>query len=97
MRSRFSAFAVQDAAYLLASWHPSTRPPRIEFDPSLRWERLEILATKYGSPVHSEGTVEFRAHHTARGFAGSLHEVSRFVKHDGAWVYVAGEIKPPSR
>ena len=26
MRSRYSAFAVGDAAYLLATWHPSTRP-----------------------------------------------------------------------
>lgn len=27
MRSRYSAFAVGDEAYLLRSWHPTTRPP----------------------------------------------------------------------
>jgi uncharacterized protein YchJ len=26
MRSRYSAFAVGDPAYLLATWHPTTRP-----------------------------------------------------------------------
>ena len=35
MRSRFSAFGVGDEAYLLRTWHPSTRPPLIDFDPAL--------------------------------------------------------------
>lgn len=27
MRARYSAYVRRDVAYLLASWHPSTRPP----------------------------------------------------------------------
>ena len=27
MRSRYSAFVREDAAYLLVTWHPDTRPP----------------------------------------------------------------------
>ncbi|MCD9194564.1 YchJ family protein [Streptomyces albireticuli] len=88
MRSRYSAFAVHDAAYLLRTWHPSTRPEEIDFDPRLRWTRLEILGATDGTPFHAAGTVEFRAHYTVRGEAGSQHENSRFARVDGAWVYV---------
>lgn len=90
MRSRFSAFAVQDAAYLLKSWHPATRPERIDFEPGLRWERLDVVRTSEGSPFHTEGTVEFRAHYTGGGRKAELHEVSRFIRHEGAWVYLNG-------
>ncbi|MFI6474953.1 YchJ family protein [Streptomyces sp. NPDC050516] len=88
MRSRFSAFAVQDGPYLLRTWHPDTRPAEIDFDPGMRWTRLEILDTADGSAFHSTGTVTFRAHYTHGGEAGSLHEQSRFSRVDGAWVYL---------
>ncbi|SEF92764.1 SEC-C motif-containing protein [Thermomonospora echinospora] len=92
MRSRFSAFAVQDAGYLIRSWHPATRPARVDFDPGLRWERLEVLNSSDGGPLSTKGTVEFRAHYTQDGRRGELHEVSRFVRHQGAWVYLGGEV-----
>ena len=43
MRSRFTAFATGNAAYLLASWHPSTRPATLELEDDIRWYRLDIL------------------------------------------------------
>ncbi|AYF73871.1 hypothetical protein D7D52_08340 [Nocardia yunnanensis] len=94
MRSRFSAFAVRDEAYLLRSWDPETRPADVDFDPAMRWERLEILGTTGGGMFHTEGTVEFRAHYRVRGAAGELHERSRFRRDRGAWVYLDGEIEP---
>lgn len=93
MRSRFSAFAVRDEAYLLRSWDPGTRPADVDFDPGTRWERLEILGATGGGPFHSEGTVEFRAHYRAGGAAGALHENSRFRRADGDWVYLDGDIE----
>lgn len=72
MRSRFSAFAVEDSAYLLRSWHPETRPPRVDFDAGQRWQRLEILATTGGTAFHTTGTVTFRAHYTFRGSPASF-------------------------
>ena len=90
MRSRYSAFAVQDAAYLLKSWHPSTRPPVVGFEKDLRWDGLEILGTSEGSPFHTKGTVEFRAHYVQGGRRGHLYERSSFVRHEGAWVYLSG-------
>ena len=87
MRSRFSAFVKRDEAYLLRSWHPGTRPARVDFDPGMRWTGLEIIATTDGTAFHTTGTVTFRA--SFKG--GSLHERSRFERVDGAWVYVDGE------
>lgn len=92
MRSRFSAFARHDEAYLLRSWHPSTRPPGITFDPALRWIALDILGTSDGSPFHDTGVVEFRARYSERGRAGELHETSRFVRENGDWLYVDGTV-----
>ncbi|MEU4086123.1 YchJ family protein [Streptomyces aureus] len=87
MRSRYCAFVQEDEAYLLRTWHPRTRPARVEFEPGMRWTGLEILDTGQGSAFHTTGTVTFRA--SWRG--GSLHERSRFERVDGAWVYVDGD------
>ncbi|NUS12498.1 MAG: hypothetical protein HOY69_14055 [Streptomyces sp.] len=96
MRSRYSAFAVRDAAYLLRSWHSSTRPRELSFDRDVRWTGLDILRSTGGSAFHSEGTVEFRAHFRHKGAEGSQHEDSRFAREDGRWVYV-GEAGGPVR
>ena len=90
MRSRFSAFAVGDAAYLLRSWHSSTRPARLSLDRDTRWTRLEIVGARDGGPFHTEGTVEFRAYYRERGGPEqALHENSSFARENGDWVYVS--------
>jgi SEC-C motif-containing protein len=88
MRSRFSAFAVCDEDYLLRTWHPTTRPPGVGFDPAQRWTGLRIVGTTGGSLLHTEGTVEFHADYEVRGHADSQHEHSRFVREDGTWLYL---------
>jgi SEC-C motif domain protein len=88
MRSRYSAFAVRDQAYLLRTWHPDSRPHDLDLGPRIRWRRLEVLTTTGGSPFHAEGTVRFRAHYTEGGHDGVMEEHSRFVRHEGAWVYL---------
>ncbi|MFF9263128.1 YchJ family protein [Streptomyces longwoodensis] len=87
MRSRYSAFVRGEAEYLLRTWHPRTRPARLDLDPGMRWTGLEVLATEDGTAFHSTGVVEFRASY--RG--GALHERSRFERVDGAWTYVDGD------
>lgn len=94
MRSRFAAFAVGDTAYLLRSWHTTTRPATLSLDPRLEWTRLEVLDTSRGGLFDTTGTVEFRAHHRERGRAGTLHERSTFRREDGRWVYVDGLTDP---
>jgi SEC-C motif-containing protein len=89
MRSRFSAFAVGDTDYLLRTWHPDTRPRTLLLDSDQRWVRLDIMTTTAGGPLHSEGTVEFRAHYQHGRERGDLHENSRFLRVDGRWFYWA--------
>ena len=94
MRARYSALAVGDPAYLLATWHSSTRPRTLALDPAVRWTGLEVLTTTGGGLLAAEGTVEFRADHLAGGVRGSQHENSRFSRQDGQWRYVDGVSLP---
>ena len=94
MRSRYSAFAVADPAYLLATWHPSTRPRTLALDDDVRWTGLDVLTTTGGSMLESDGTVEFRAHSVRGGRAGAQHENSRFVREGGRWFYLDGVALP---
>ncbi|WP_433508115.1 YchJ family protein [Pseudonocardia halophobica] len=91
MRSRFAAFAVGDEAYLRRTWHRSTRPRRLDLDPAVRWTHLEIVDRVAGGPLDTDGIVEFRAHHRVGGRPGVQAERSRFVREDGAWLYLAAE------
>ena len=91
MRSRFAAFAVGDVAYLLRSWHPSTRPTDLDLDADVVWRRLQIVDTVDGGPDDTEGVVEFRASFRGDEGAGVMHERSRFSRVDGRWVYVDGD------
>jgi SEC-C motif-containing protein len=89
MRSRYSAFVVGDAAYLLRTHHPSTRPAALDLDPSIRWYRLDILGRTRGGVLDTEGEVEFRASYKVNGEVGEQHERSAFVRDTGAWSYVS--------
>ncbi len=91
MRSRYSAFAVGDPAYLLATWDPATRPGTLELDTGVRWTGLEVLATTGGGLLDATGTVTFRAHARAGGEEHVQAERSRFRRVDGRWVYVDGD------
>ena len=93
MRSRYSAFAVGDAAYLLRTWHAAARPRVLELDPDVVWTRLDVLAASGGGFLDAEGVVEFRASYRGPGGPGALRERSRFVKEGGAWLY-AGALPP---
>lgn len=93
MRSRYCAFVRQDAAYLLRTWHPDTRPANIDFHgPQPVWRSLEIRRTEAGTAADDTGRVEFVAHYLSEGRPGTLHETSRFVRRDGQWLYVGGDI-----
>lgn len=90
MRSRYSAFVLGDPAYLLATWHPSTRPRTLHLDGGVRWTGLDVLATTGGTLLAAEGTVEFRASYVVDGRSGAQHENSRFVRDRGQWRYLDG-------
>ncbi len=89
MRSRYTAFALGDAAHLARSWHPRTRPDDLDLDPSTRWTGLTIRdAVASGDAA----TVAFTATWSTADESGALSERSRFVRRGGRWVYVDGDI-----
>ncbi|NMM37666.1 MAG: hypothetical protein HHJ09_09130 [Glaciimonas sp.] len=105
MRSRYSAYTLCDEAYLLATWHRSTRPLAGLFDDDagLTWLGLTIKSTlrlrkrkeaRNDAEVCDAGagsdTVEFVARYKIGGRAHRLHEVSRFVREQGRWFYLDG-------
>lgn len=97
MRSRYAAFAVGDAGYLLRTWDRRTRPRRLVLDDDVRWTRLVIVDTAGGGLLDTEGVVEFVAQYEATGADGGRargrqHERSRFARDgSGAWMYVDGQ------
>lgn len=90
MRSRYSAFAMGDPAYLLATWHPRTRPTELELNDDMRWYRLDIISTCEGGPFESAGIVQFEAFYRSPSGPGSQRETSRFVREAGTWLYLDG-------
>lgn len=88
MRSRYTAYVIEDRAYLLATWHPSTRPKALTFDPEIEWVGLEILGRTGGGMLDAEGTVEFRATYRSDGVRQDQVENSRFVRTNKTWLYV---------
>lgn len=92
MRSRYTAFVRDLTDYLLATWHPSTRPSTLEPNPAgLRWLGLEVR--RHSAQDADHATVEFVARSKLGGRAQRLHETSRFVRDDKRWFYVDGEMR----
>ncbi len=94
MRSRFTAYAKHNEAYLLKTWDVSTRPATVDFSKETgEWTRLEIILAKKGSAKDHKGTVEFKAYFTIDGEQRVMNEVSRFVKKKRHWFYQDGKVK----
>lgn len=91
MRSRYTAYTLGLTGYLFATWHASTRPATLEpVDRQVRWLGLEVRKTAMSDADH--GTVEFVARSKLAGRAHRLREISRFVREDGRWYYVDGDV-----
>lgn len=93
MRSRYAAFQLRDADYVRDTWDPAKRPAKLDFAGDSRtWSRLDILATLGGGEEDERGVVEFKAQFELGEDTYLLHEVSRFQRADGRWVYLDGTI-----
>jgi SEC-C motif-containing protein len=91
MRSRYTAFVMGDERYLLATWHPRTRPAEAKSEPGTKWLGLEVRDQREVDATHAE--VEFVARCRIAGRAVRLHERSRFVREEGRWYYLDGDVK----
>ena len=95
MRARYSAYVLKREDYLLASWHPDTRPATLRLaaqQPPPTWLGLQVRRQQRGDDDHV--IVEFVARYRlGGGRAQRQHETSRFVQVDGRWYYLDGELK----
>jgi SEC-C motif domain protein len=92
MRSRYSAYVRLREDYLLETWHVSTRPAELGLanDAPAKWLGLDIRRHELQDANHA--IVEFVARYKINGRAHRLHEASRFVREDGRWFYVDGDV-----
>ena len=95
MRSRYCAYAIGDAGYLMSSWHISTRPAELDLSEPIEWLALQIKKTRAGGMADDEGWVEFIARYKMAGRFAQIHEMSHFVFELGRWFYVDGEMQAP--
>ena len=91
MRSRYSAYVFGLLDYLLATWHASSSPGDLELPP-VKWLGLEV---RHAQTAGDAGVVEFVARCKEGGRAQRLQETSRFVREDGRWYYIDGQMTEP--
>ena len=91
MRSRYSAYALRDAAYLVRTWHPRHRPDEVVVADGNQWLGLDVEEVLAGGEADGEGTVTFRARWRRGDQEGEMRERSRFVRRGGRWTYLDGD------
>jgi SEC-C motif-containing protein len=91
MRSRYSAYVLKDEAYLMRTWHKSTRPKNLDLNDPIQWQGLQIRMKQAGGPDDDKGIVEFAAIYKSDGLSQRLLERSTFIKEKGLWFYVDGD------
>jgi SEC-C motif-containing protein len=91
MRSRYCAYVLRRTDYLLETWHPRSRPSRLDPGPAgLKWLGLDVRQYVRLDETHAQ--VEFVARCKENGRATRLHETSRFERVEGRWMYVDGVV-----
>jgi len=94
MRSRYTAYTLNNDSYILDTWHSSTRPASLSDENNLpvKWVALKVINSS--KPIENEttGTVEFIARCKINGKADKMHEVSEFIKEKGKWYYLQGKV-----
>ncbi|MBE5254609.1 YchJ family protein [Mixta mediterraneensis] len=94
MRSRYSAYARQDADYLVSTWHPAKRSPTLagflsESFQDTEWLSLTVTRCNRGSHGN-EAYVTFFAQYRVKNTIHAIHERSRFLREDQRWYYIDG-------
>ena len=97
MRSRYTAFVLQKAQYLVDTHHADFREANAlqalkKSFKNTQWLGLEVIGVEAGQATDDKGMVEFKAHFNSLGIQQVLHERSSFVKEQGQWFYTTGTL-----
>ena len=93
MRSRYTAYTLQREDYLLATWHPSTRPSALGLPKEVATKWIELQVKRHEQQDAEHAIVEFVARYKMNGRAQRLHEISRFMREAGQWFYLDGDVE----
>ena len=95
MRSRYTAYVLNDESYLLETWHKKTRPQTLNLSQQepLKWIGLKVLSHTVDIDNPHAASVEFVARYRVNGKAEKIRELSRFLKEDGHWFYIDGDLR----
>ena len=93
MRARYSAYALGEVDFLLATGADADRAGITAFAQRARFVRLVIVGTESGGPTDPAGFVTFAACFVEAGRCLELRERSRFGRRDGRWQYLDGDAK----
>ncbi|PWW10687.1 YchJ family protein [Mangrovibacter plantisponsor] len=94
MRSRYCAFVLKNADYLINTWHPDCHAEQLRHDllagfEQTEWLGLTIFATQKGNH-DNEGFVSFVARYRDKQHDSAIIERSRFLNQNGQWYYIDG-------
>ena len=90
MRSRYSAFALKNASYILQTEKLKVANSSFLLEEQLRettWIKLELLSTRGGLETDNSGEVQFRATYFNSGRMNQMTEHSLFKRINGKWMY----------
>lgn len=97
MRSRYSAHVKKLVQYIIDTYHPSCNAEEfregIIDSVELDWRKLKVIASSLSKENANEGFVTFKATYSEDGQLHQLKECSRFVKEDGKWFYIDGDVE----
>lgn len=95
MRSRFTAYTLQNTEYLMATTHPgqqeAIRQQQLyQQSQHTLWQKLNIIETEAGQPSDQAGVVEFKAwfKESLSGPDKVHHERSSFLKDKAHWYFI---------
>jgi len=96
MRSRYSAFVLNNTNYLKKTWVQDMCPSELDLGDDSQWLKLELLYSKDKRPLQQTGVVEFKAWFIDKSDNPHrlmcLHELSDFIIEGGCWVYNSGQL-----
>jgi SEC-C motif-containing protein len=95
MRSRYTAYTLGLADYVLATWAPQTRPGSLIIEApgtphAIRWLGLSVHSHTLLTPTQAQ--VMFTARYREGGRGYRLKEHSRFVLIEDTWYYLDGDV-----
>lgn len=96
MRSRYSAYVLRNADYLITTWHPDCHAQEwhteiVNSFAKTQWLALRVISSSYAKNS-DEGYVEFSACFIEEkaDHKQLIHERSRFIKMNSCWYYIDG-------